>query len=181
MSGRFSIDWTKTFKRIKIPRRKRDCLDGDKGKNFSDCAINCKMNCSNCETVRSCKLCLDLVSQKKTCSTNINMLKGEPANEYYQLLSYYEGKYEPRQDNIDFESTKEVSLSAEKPMIEKSRFEKTYDMIACKSYIKYEDIPEKKRDTFYGFNTLKQKKIDKYILVGCESEVIYKNIKLFNF
>ena len=29
VSGRFSIDWTKTFERIKIPHRKQECADCD--------------------------------------------------------------------------------------------------------------------------------------------------------
>ena len=33
------------------------------------------MNCFNCEMEKSCKSCLDLISQKKTYSTDINMLK----------------------------------------------------------------------------------------------------------
>ena len=36
VSGRFSIDWTKTFQGIKKPHRKEDCSDCDKGKICSD-------------------------------------------------------------------------------------------------------------------------------------------------
>ena len=32
LSGRFSIDWTKTFEGIKIPHRKQDCVDCDNEK-----------------------------------------------------------------------------------------------------------------------------------------------------
>ena len=32
VSGRLSIDWTKTFEGIKIPHRKQDCSDGDNQK-----------------------------------------------------------------------------------------------------------------------------------------------------
>ena len=49
ISGRFSIDWTKTFEGIKIPHRKQDCSDCDNGKFCNDCAIKCKMNCFNCD------------------------------------------------------------------------------------------------------------------------------------
>ena len=62
---------------------------------------------------RTCKTCLDLMSEKKTYSTDITMLQRKPANEYYQMLLYYESKYDPRQNNIDFESAKEVFLFAE--------------------------------------------------------------------
>ena len=60
------------------------------------------------------------------------------------MLPHYEGKHEYRQNNFDFESAKEVLMSSEKPMIEKRRFERINDMIACKSCIKYEDVPENK-------------------------------------
>ena len=36
VSGRFSIDWTKTFEGIKKPHRTEDCSDCDKGKICSD-------------------------------------------------------------------------------------------------------------------------------------------------
>ena len=32
VSGRFSIDWTKTFEGIKIPHKKQNCSDCDKEK-----------------------------------------------------------------------------------------------------------------------------------------------------
>ena len=47
------------------------------------------MNSFNCEMTRACKSCLDLVSEKKTFSTDINMLKRKPANQYYQMLPYF--------------------------------------------------------------------------------------------
>ena len=39
VSGRFSIDWTKTFEGWKKPHRKQDCLDCDNGKICGDCVI----------------------------------------------------------------------------------------------------------------------------------------------
>ena len=45
VSGRFSIDWAKTFAGMKIPHRKHDCLDFDIRKICSDCVIKPKMNC----------------------------------------------------------------------------------------------------------------------------------------
>ena len=73
VSGRFSIDWTKTFEGIKIPHRKQDCLDCDYGKTCSDCVVKPTMNCFICEMERACETCLDRISQKKTYSTDINM------------------------------------------------------------------------------------------------------------
>ena len=75
VSGRFSIDWTETFEGIKIPHRKQTCSDCDFGKFSSDCAIKRNMNYFNCEMERACKTCLDLIIQKKTTSTDINVLK----------------------------------------------------------------------------------------------------------
>ena len=75
VSGRFSIDWTKTFEGIKMPHRKQDFADCDNKRKCSDCVIKPKMNCFNCEMERACKTCLDLISQKKTYSTDINTLK----------------------------------------------------------------------------------------------------------
>ena len=110
VSGRFSIDWTKTFEGIKIPHRKQDCAGCDNRRKSSDCVIKPKMNCFNCEMERACKTCLDLISQKKTHSSDINMLKRKPPNQYHQMLPHYEGKYDPKQNNIGFESAKKVLM-----------------------------------------------------------------------
>ena len=77
MSSRFSIDSTKTFEGVKISHGKQDCLECDIGKFCNDCIIKHKMICFNCEE-RACKLCLDVVSQKKTYSTDFIMLKRQP-------------------------------------------------------------------------------------------------------
>ena len=181
VSGRFSIDWTKTFEGIKIPHRKQECSECDNTKIFSDCTIKTKMNCFNCEMERACKTCSDLISQKKTYSTDINMLKRKPPNEKHQMLPYYEGVYEPKQNIIDFESAREILMKEDYKIVEKRRFERINDMITCKSYIKYEDIPENKEIFIYGFKHIKTGKIDNYILIGCETDGLYENKNLFNF
>ena len=50
-----------------------------------------------------------------------------------------------------------------------------------KSYTKNEDIPENKEIFVYGFKHVKTEKIDKYILIGCESDGLFENDNLFNF
>ena len=181
VSGRFSIDWTKTFEGIKIPHRKQDCSDCDNRKICSDCIIKPKENCFNCEMEKACEKCLDLISQKKTYSTEINMLKRKPPNDYYQMLPHYVGKYEPKKNNIDFESAKEILMKEDYKMVEKRRFERINDIMEYKSYIKYEDIPENKEIFIYGFKHVKTDKLDNYILIGCESDELFENDKLFKF
>ena len=87
VSGRFLIDWTNTFEGIKIPYRKQDCLDCNSGEICGDCVIKPKLNCFNYEIEGACERCLDRISQRKTFSADINMLKRKPATEYYQMLS----------------------------------------------------------------------------------------------
>ena len=181
VSGRFSIDWTKTFEGIKIPHRKQNCSECDNTKFCSDCIIEPKMNCFNCEIERSCKICLNLISQKKTYSTDINMLKRKPPNEYHQMLPCYEGKYKPKQKNFDFESAKKILMEADKKMIKQRRCERIYNAKESKSYTKYEDISENKETFIYGFKHVKTDKIDNHILIGCESDELYENDNLFNF
>ena len=65
VSGRFPLDWTKTFKGIKKSQRKPNCLDSDDGKICTDSIKNPEKNCFNCEVAKACKSCLDLVGQKK--------------------------------------------------------------------------------------------------------------------
>ena len=86
VSGRFSVGRTKTFERKKTPYRKPDCLDCDNGKLCSDYVVKPKMKCSNCEMSTACKLCLDMVSQNITYSTDFNSLKRQPPNEKHQVL-----------------------------------------------------------------------------------------------
>ena len=181
VSGRFSIDRTKTFEGIKIPHRKQDCSECVNGKICSDCVIKPKKNCFNCEMEKACKSCLDLISQKKTYSTDINMLKRKPPIEQHQMLPHYVGKYEPKQNNIDFESAKEILMKEDYKMVEKRRFQRINDIITYKSYIKYEDISENKEIFIYGFKHVKTEKIDNYTLIGCESDELFENDKLFNF
>ena len=89
------------------------------------------MNCFNCEMERACQTCSDLISQKKTYSTDINMLKRKPPNEYHQMLPYYESVYEPKQNIIDFESAREILMKEDYKIVEKRRFERINDMITC--------------------------------------------------
>ena len=181
VSGRFSIDWTKTFEGIKIPHRKQNCSECDNRKICSDCIIKPKMNCFNCEMEKACKSCLDLISQKKTYSTDINTLKRKPPNEYHQMLPHYQGVYEPKQNNINFESAKEILMKEDYKMVVKRRFERIYTALESMDYTKYEDISENKEIFVYGIKHVKTDKIDNYILIGCESDELFENDKLFNF
>ena len=144
-SGKFSMDWTKTFEGRKIPHKKQECLSCDNGKICSDCLIKPEMNCFNCEMERACGTCLDRVSQKNTYFTDINMLKKKPANNFHQTLPDYKSGYEPEQNTIDFESASEILMKECKVVVQR-RYERIYNMIACKLYIKHEHIPEKKRN-----------------------------------
>ena len=154
ISGRFSIDWTKTVERIRIPHKKRDCLDCDKGKICGVCVKKPKMNCFNCEMTRVCKPCLDLLSQKKTYSTDINMLKRQPPNEKHQMLPCYIGGDEPRQNKTDFEPARELLMKKDDKMVVKGRSERIYIMVESKSYMKHEDVSENKEIFIYGFKQI---------------------------
>ena len=45
--------------------------------------------------------------------------------------------------------------------------------------MKYEDFPEIKEVFVYGFNFIKIEKVDNCILIGCNSDELYENDKLF--
>ena len=181
VSGRFSIDWTKTFEGIKVPHRKQNCSDCDNTKFCTDCVMKPKMNCFNCEMEKACESCLDLIPQKKTYSTDIDTLKRKPPNEYHQMLPYYEGIYEPKENNIDLESAKNILMKEDDKMIKQRRFERIYNSIESMTYTKYENTSENKEIFIYGFKHIKTEKVDNYILIGCESDELFENDKLFNF
>ena len=87
----------------------------------------------------------------------------------------------PKKNNIDLESAKEILMKEDYKMVEKRRFERINDIMEYKSYIKYEDIPENKEIFIYGFKRVKTDKIDNHILIGCGSDELFENDKLFNF
>ena len=66
-------------------------------------------------------------------------------------------------------------------MVVKRRFERMYNMMNCKSYMKKGDLPENKEMFFYGFKHDKTDKVDNYILIECESDELYGKDKNFNF
>ena len=181
VSGIFSIDWTKTFEGIKIPHRKQDCSDCNNQKLCNECIIKPKMNCFICEVERSCKTCLDLVSQKKTYSPNVNLLKRKAPYEKHEMLPYYIGEYISKQINIDFESAKKVLMKEDYEIIVKRRFERINKMILdFKSYIKNEDIPENKEIFVYSFKPVQTNNVENYILIASESDELHENDKLLN-
>ena len=110
---------------------------------------------------KSCKSCLDLISQKKTYSTDINMVKRKPPNEYHQMLPHYVGINEHKQNKIDFDSAKDILKKEDDKMVVKRRFERIYNMMMdFKSYIKYEDIPENKEIFIHSSKPVKTDKVD---------------------
>ena len=66
-------------------------------------------------------------------------------------------------------------------MIENRRFERMTKKITLETYMKHKDPPGNKETFVYGFKQIETEKIDKYILIGCESDELYGNYKLFNF
>ena len=96
VSGRLPVDWTKTFEGVKIRHRKPGCLDCDNRKKCSEGVLKPNMNCFNCEMERTCETCLDRVNQKKTYSTDINIIKRKPENECHQMHPCNIGEYEPK-------------------------------------------------------------------------------------
>ena len=96
------------------------------------------------------------------------------------MLLHYEGKFEPRQNNIDFESAKNIFIREDDKMVPKRRLERIYNAKEIMTYTKYEDFPENKQIFIYGFKHVKTDKIDYFILIGCESDELNENDKLFN-
>ena len=109
------------------------------------------------------------------------MLKRKPPNQYHQLPSRYEGKYEYRQNIFNFASAREILMKEDNKKVVKRRFERKYNAIETMTYTRYEDIPENKEIFVYGFKHFETDKINNYALIGCESDDLFENDKLFNF
>ena len=181
ISGRFSIDWTKTFEEIKIPHRKPCCLDCDNKKVGSVCVSKPKKNCFICDLERDCEKCLDQISQIKTYSTDDKLLNRKSANEHHQKLPFYRDEYERRQVFTVFESTKEFVLEADKKMIVTRRLERINRAIKSMAYTKNEAIRKNKQVFCIGFKHTKTDKAENYIIIGCKSDDFYKIDKIFSF
>ena len=73
-------------------------------------------------------------------------------------------------------------MKEDNKMIVQRRLERIFIMMMdCKSYTKNEDTSENKEIFVYGFKHVKTDKVDNFILIGCGSDVLYENDKLFNF
>ena len=103
------------------------------------------------------------------------MLKRKPVIEYYQMLPHFEGEYEAKQNNIDFESLKEKFMEADKKMLLERRIERRNKAADSLSYTKYEDIPQNKEKFVCGFKHIRTDKVDNFRLIGCESDELYEN------
>ena len=66
-------------------------------------------------------------------------------------------------------------------MIENRQFERVNNMIACKSYLKYEDFPENREIFVHELKHSKTDEVDNFILIGCESDEFCENGTLFKF
>ena len=66
-------------------------------------------------------------------------------------------------------------MKKDNKMVVKRRFERINIMMESKSYVKNEVISENTEIFVYGFKHIKTDKIDKYIIIGCESEEDYIN------
>ena len=100
------------------------------------------------------------------------MLERKPANDYHQLLPWYVEDCKRKTSTINFETAKEVLLTAEDPKIENRRFEGIYNMMENKSYTKHEDVPENKDISVFRFKHNKADKID-LGLVGCKLDELH--------
>ena len=96
-------------------------------------------------------------------------------------VPYYIGEYEPKQGIFDFESARELLIKEDVNMAEEGRLERLYNMIEVNSYTKYQETPDNKKILIYGLRHFETKKVDNFMLRGCESDDLYENDKLFNF
>ena len=58
------------------------------------------------------------------------------------MLPYYEGNHKPQQNKFDFESAREILMKEDYKVVVRRRFERIYNVMECKSYMKNEDFPE---------------------------------------
>ena len=124
----------------------------------SDCVEKRKMNCFICGMERACTTCLDLISDKKLYSAEIIELKKNR-----QMLLWFEVEYIPRQNSIDFESAKEISMEVDKRIIESRRFEMVKTMSESKSCMRNEEFSQNIVMFVYGLKHIKTKNVELYI------------------
>ena len=69
------------------------------------------------------------------------------------MLPYCIGKYKPKQNNIDFESTGDFLMKEVDKMIVKTQFERIYIALESMVHTKYQVFPENKGIFVYGIQT----------------------------
>ena len=93
---------------------------------------------------------------------------------------HFIGEYELKQNDIDFESAREILTKEDDKVVVRRRFGRLYNMMEVNFYTKCEEIPENKEIFVYGFKHFRRDEIDNYTLIGRNSDVIYENDNLFN-
>ena len=87
--GKSKLNWKKDSHGVKIPRRVFQCPQCDNDRICKQCEISPRMNCFECDVIKTCKTCLNKLTQIEYYSTEIFKLKRLPENEFGHMLSHY--------------------------------------------------------------------------------------------
>ena len=99
--------WEKKLDGIKIPHRRHGCNKCDDSL-FCDRCQDDVLNCHECEKLRACKECYDMITVTKKYTSNINECKRLPENNDGDMLAIYVGKYQKEYNDIDTKQAIEI-------------------------------------------------------------------------
>ena len=89
ISAKSKVNWKRDRHGIKILHRVFQCPRCDNDKVCKQCDVSPKMNCFECEIVKSCTSCLNRITQIRYYSTAIIRLKRLPENEFGHVLPHF--------------------------------------------------------------------------------------------
>ena len=100
--------WEKKLDGIKIPHRKHDCNKCDNSLFCDRCRNEVVLNCHDCEKIRACEECYEMITITKKYTSNINDCKRMPENDESDMLPIYQGKYQKEYKDIDIKQAIEI-------------------------------------------------------------------------
>ena len=93
--------WEKKFDGITIPHRIHGCDKCNENIFCNRCKDDVVLNCHECEKLRACEHCYNLIVDMKTYTSLINNYKRMPEDDNGDMLPIYEGIYQKEYNEID--------------------------------------------------------------------------------
>ena len=97
--------WKRDLLGVKVPHFFNNCENFQEDKTCQFCDSGFKINCFDCELVKTCDNCLERITQINLTSTETNNLKKQIPNENGYMLPYYVGEDSVEEEREQFQGS----------------------------------------------------------------------------